>query len=61
MTEAQRNVYQALVDMTRKHHKWLPHSVLEAYHANTIAALVRQGLIEVDLEYGVRVWDKARG
>jgi len=55
MTEAQQNVYEALVDMTRKDRKWLPHSVLEAYNANTVAALVRQGLLEVDLEYGVRV------
>jgi len=55
MTKAQQNVLGALKDLSKKHRPWIPHSALRAYHAATVNALSRQGLIEIDLEYGVRV------
>lgn len=55
MTKAQENVLAALKNLSKKHRPWIPHSMLSSYHAATVNALFRQGLIEIDLEYGVRV------
>ena len=55
MTKAQQNVLAALKYLSKKHSPWIPHSMLSSYHAATVNALSRKGLIDIDLEYGVRV------
>ena len=51
---AQENVLAALRSMM-KGRRWLPLNTLESYDGRAVAALQRRGLIEVNLEYGVRV------
>lgn len=55
MTKQQANVLAALKQMNGKKRPWLPLTVLESYDGRTVSALVRRGLIEINLEYGVRV------
>ena len=55
MTKNQANVLSALKSQITSKRRWLSLAALASYDGRTINALVRQGLIEVNLEYGVRV------
>lgn len=57
LTDNQQNVYAALRGMIRRDRPWLRHDVLASYDGRTIAALMRHGLLEVDLQYGIRLKD----
>lgn len=55
MTKNQANVLAAFKQMITAKKPWLPLSALDCYDGRTVSSLVRQGKIEVNLEYGVRL------
>jgi hypothetical protein len=54
MSTQQENVLAAIRSMVTRKRPWLPLTILDNYDGRTVSALQRRGLIEVDLEYGVR-------
>lgn len=54
MTKAQTNILASIRSQITTRRRWLPVSVLDCYDGRSMAGLVRKGLVDVDLENGVR-------